>query len=334
MGKYALVITFEKGRKTKMALIKDRFLGCLVGLAVGDALGTTVEFSSPGTFEPVTDIVGGGVFGLKPGQWTDDTSMALCLAESMVRKDGFDPADQMRRYTNWYHLGYMSSTGTCFDIGGATRAALHRFEATGDPYSGSIDPMTAGNGSIMRLAPVAMAYANRPEEAVKYAEMSSRTTHGAAESVEACAVLASILVAGLRGADKESMLSAEVCYKWRQDEPAYSAAIEEIIRGSYRYKEPPEIQGTGYVIRSLEAALWAFHHSTSFEEGALLAVNLGDDADTTGAVYGQIAGAYYGVSGIPSRWREKLAMKEMIDELTEALWQKVEKDQTLQGEHL
>lgn len=267
MGKYALVITFEKGRKTKMALIKDRFLGCLVGLAVGDALGTTVEFSSPGTFEPVTDIVGGGVFGLKPGQWTDDTSMALCLAESMVRKDGFDPADQMRRYTNWYHLGYMSSTGTCFDIGGATRAALHRFEATGDPYSGSVDPMTAGNGSIMRLAPVAMAYASRPEEAVKYAEMSSRTTHGAVESVEACAVLASILVAGLRGADKESMLSADVCYKWRQDEPAYSAAIEEIIRGSYRHKEPPEIKGTGYVIRSLEAALWAFHHSNSFEEG-------------------------------------------------------------------
>ncbi|KAF6620664.1 ADP-ribosylglycohydrolase family protein, partial [Paenibacillus sp. EKM208P] len=162
----------------------------------------------------------------------------------------------------------------------------------------------------MRLAPVAMAYANRPEEALKYAEMSSRTTHGAAESVESCAVLASILVAGLRGADKESMLSADVCYKWRQNEPAYSAAIEEIIRGSYRHKEPPEIQGTGYVIRSLEAALWAFHHSTSFEEGALLAVNLGDDADTTGAVYGQIAGAYYGISGIPSRWREKLAMKE------------------------
>ncbi|WP_226002704.1 ADP-ribosylglycohydrolase family protein [Paenibacillus sp. BJ-4] len=308
-----------------MALIKDRFFGCLVGLAAGDALGTTVEFSSPGTFEPVTDIVGGGVFGLKPGQWTDDTSMALCLAESLVRKDEFDPADQMRRYTNWYYMGYMSSTGTCFDIGGATRGALHRFEATGDPYSGSVDPMSAGNGSIMRLAPVAMAYANRPEEALMYAEMSSRTTHAAAESVEACAVLASILVEALRGADKEAMLSADVCRKWRRDKLAYSAAIEEIIQGSYRHKEPPEIQGTGYVIRSLEAALWAFYHSTSFENGALLAVNLGDDADTTGAVYGQIAGAYYGQSGIPGHWREKLSMKETIDELTEALWKKAEK---------
>jgi ADP-ribosyl-[dinitrogen reductase] hydrolase len=307
-----------------MVLIKDRFFGCLVGLAAGDALGTTVEFSSPGTFEPVTDIVGGGVFGLKPGQWTDDTSMALCLAESLVRKDEFDPADQMRRYTNWYYVGYMSSTGTCFDIGGATRGALHRFEATGDPYSGSVDPMNAGNGSIMRLAPVAMAYANRPEEAIRYAEMSSRTTHGAVESVEACAVLASILVAALRGADKEAMLSADVCRKWRRDKPTYSAAIEGIIQGSYRHKEPPEIQGTGYVIRSLEAALWAFYHSTSFESGALLAVNLGDDADTTGAVYGQIAGTYYGQSGIPGHWREKLSMKETIDELTEALWKKAE----------
>ncbi|WP_068505503.1 ADP-ribosylglycohydrolase family protein [Paenibacillus kribbensis] len=308
-----------------MALIKDRFFGCLVGLATGDALGTTVEFSSPGTFEPVTDIVGGGVFGLKPGQWTDDTSMALCLAESLVRKDEFDPADQMRRYTNWYYVGYMSSTGTCFDIGGATREALHRFEATGDPYSGSVDPMSAGNGSIMRLAPVAMAYANRPEEAIRYAEMSSRTTHGAVESVEACAVLASILVAALQGADKEAMLSADVCRKWRRDMPTYSTAIEEIIVGSYRHKEPPEIQGTGYVIRSLEAALWAFYHSTSFEEGALLAVNLGNDADTTGAVYGQIGGAYYGLNGIPTRWHEKLSMKETIDELTEALWKKAEK---------
>ncbi|EHS57140.1 ADP-ribosylglycohydrolase family protein [Paenibacillus kribbensis] len=311
-----------------MALIKDRFFGCLVGLAVGDALGTTVEFSSPGTFEPVTDIVGGGVFGLKPGQWTDDTSMALCLAESLVRKDEFDPADQMRRYTNWYYVGYMSSTGTCFDIGGATRGALHRFEATGDPYSGSVDPLSAGNGSIMRLAPVAMAYANRSEEAIRYAEMSSRTTHGAVESVEACAVLASILVAALQGADKEAMLSVDVCRKWRRDKPTYSASVEEIIQGSYRHKEPPEIQGTGYVIRSLEAALWAFYHSTSFEEGALLAVNLGNDADTTGAVYGQIGGAYYGLNGIPIRWHEKLSMKETIDELTEALWKKAEKSQT------
>ncbi|MBB6020388.1 ADP-ribosyl-[dinitrogen reductase] hydrolase [Paenibacillus sp. JGP012] len=306
-------------------LNKDRFGGCLIGLAVGDALGTTVEFSAPGTFEPVTDMIGGGVFGLEAGQWTDDTSMALCLAESLIRQQGFDAADQMRRYTNWYKVGYMSSTGECFDIGGATRSALERFVRTGEPYSGSSDRMTAGNGSIMRLAPVAMAYAHQPAEAVRYAGLSSRTTHAALESVEACEALAAIVVAGLRGADKATMLSPETMKRWRTEPGlSFSPAIEEVVSGSYQRNEPPEIQGSGYVVRSLEAALWAFYKSSSFADGALLAVNLGDDADTTGAVYGQIAGAYYGQSGIPAHWRDKLAMKEDFERLNEALWLKAQ----------
>ncbi|MDT0124208.1 ADP-ribosylglycohydrolase family protein [Paenibacillus sp. RRE4] len=304
-------------------LQKDRFEGSLIGLAVGDALGTTVEFSSPGTFEPLTDMVGGGVFGLKAGEWTDDTSMALCLAESLVRQPNFDPADQMRRYTNWYKIGYMSSTGDCFDIGGATRSALERFARTGEAYSGSTDPMTAGNGSIMRLAPVAMAYALQPSEAVRYAGLSSRTTHAATESVEACEVLAAILVAGFHGADKATMLSPETMKRWRTEKgSSFSPAIEAVVMGSYERKEPPEIQGSGYVVRSLEAALWAFNKSSGFSDGVLLAVNLGDDADTTGAVYGQIAGAYYGRSGIPSQWRDKLAMRDTFAQLNETLWLK------------
>ncbi|WP_434753238.1 ADP-ribosylglycohydrolase family protein [Paenibacillus amylolyticus] len=306
-------------------LQRDRFEGSLMGLAVGDALGTTVEFSSPGTFEPVTDMVGGGVFGLKAGEWTDDTSMALCLAESLVRQPSFDPDDQMRRYTNWYRVGYMSSTGNCFDIGGATRSALERFARTGEAYSGSTDPMTAGNGSIMRLAPVAMAYASQPEAAVRYAGLSSRTTHAATESVEACEVLAAVLVAGFHGADKATMLSPDTLKRWRTEKGIpFSPAIEEVVMGSYQRKEPPEIQGSGYVVRSIEAALWAFTKSSSFQEGALLAVNLGDDADTTGAIYGQIAGAYYGRSGIPSHWQDKLAMRDTFDRLNEALWVKAE----------
>ncbi|MDQ0171266.1 ADP-ribosyl-[dinitrogen reductase] hydrolase [Paenibacillus tundrae] len=307
-------------------LDQDRFNGTFIGLAAGDALGTTVEFSPPGTFVPMTDMVGGGVFGLEAGQWTDDTSMALCLAQSLMRKEEFDPADQMRRYTNWYQVGYMSSTGTCFDIGGATRNALERFAVSGEPYSGSTNPNTAGNGSIMRLAPVAMAYANHPEEAVRYAEMSSRTTHATTESVEACGVLAAILVAGLQGASKETMLSPVTIRQWRETK-TFSPGIEEVVEGSYQRKEPPEIQGSGYVVRSLEAALWAFYKSSTFKEGALLAVNLGDDADTTGAVYGQIAGAYYGLSGIPIQWREKLAMQETLDEVVNGLWHKANKSQ-------
>ena len=123
----------------------------MIGLAVGDAVGTTVEFKAPGTFAPVSDMVGGGPFGLRPGQWTDDTSMALCLAESLIECGGFDARDQMERYVRWWREGHLSSTGKCFDIGNTTRAALSRFEKTGDPFAGSTEPNVAGNGSLMRL---------------------------------------------------------------------------------------------------------------------------------------------------------------------------------------
>src|SRR3954468_6989798 len=123
----------------------------LVGLAVGDALGTTAEFTAKGSVRPIDDMVGGGPFGLEAGQWTDDTSMALCLAESLIERRGFDPVDQLERYVRWWREGHLSSTGACFDIGGTVRAALVRFVATGRADSGSTDPRSAGNGSIMRL---------------------------------------------------------------------------------------------------------------------------------------------------------------------------------------
>jgi hypothetical protein len=131
----------------------DRLRGAMIGLAVGDALGATLEFRAPGTFEPITDMVGGGPFDLAPGEWTDDTTMALCLAESLIEKSGFDAEDQMRRYVRWYRDGYLSVKNRCFDIGPTTAAALRRFEKNGDPFAGDTDRYTAGNGSIMRLAP-------------------------------------------------------------------------------------------------------------------------------------------------------------------------------------
>ena len=139
---------------TESLSVQDRYRGALLGLAAGDAVGTTLEFKPPGTFEPITGMVGGGPFRLDPGQWTDDTSMALCLAESLITQQGFDPADQMARYVRWWREGHLSSNGTCFDIGGTVRGALSRFEISGEPFSGSTDPQSAGNGSIMRLAPV------------------------------------------------------------------------------------------------------------------------------------------------------------------------------------
>ena len=160
---------------------RDRFRGCLLGLAAGDALGTTLEFRSPGTFEPIDDMLGGGPFGLQPGQWTDDTSMALCLATSLIERGGFDARDQMERYVRWWREGYLSSKGYCFDIGNTVSDALSRFERDGDPYAGSTDPQTAGNGSLMRLAPLPMYFGGNATEAIRMAAASSQTTHGARE---------------------------------------------------------------------------------------------------------------------------------------------------------
>lgn len=298
----------------------DRSRGALLGLAVGDALGTTLEFKRPGSFEPITDMVGGGPFSLEPGEWTDDTSMALCLAESLVEKRGFDPLDQMQRYVRWRRDGHYSVKGYCFDIGNATSAALYRFERSGDPFSGSTDTHSAGNGSIMRLAPVPMAFADQPLEAIRLAAESSLTTHGARACVDACRYLAGLIVGAIVGVSKEELLVpgyTPSAGSWEAD--PLCDEVTEVAGGSYLRKAPPEIRGTGYVVDSLEAALWAFANSDSFEKGALLAVNLGDDADTTGAVYGQIAGAYYGATGIPSHWVEKLAMLEEIERLASEL---------------
>lgn len=149
-----------------------------MGLAVGDAVGTTLEFRSPGSFEAIDDMVGGGPFHLAAGEWTDDTSMALCLAESLIGKRGFDPKDQLERYTQWTKHGHLSSNGRVFDIGNTVRAALARFAETQEHYCGSVDPSTAGNGSLMRLAPVPLFYVQRPLEAIERSGESSRTTHG------------------------------------------------------------------------------------------------------------------------------------------------------------
>ena len=292
---------------------QDRFRGCLLGLAAGDALGTTLEFKSPGTFEPIDDMVGGGPFNLQPGQWTDDTSMALCLAKSLIEQGGFDAGDQMERFVRWWREGYMSSKEHCFDIGTTVRAALSRFERDGDPYAGSTDPKSAGNGSLMRLAPVAMYFAADVEDAVEMAASSSMTTHGAREAVDACRYFATLLVGALEGDEKETLLSRNYWPVWWDQEPEPLAEkIARIAKGSFKDRNPPDIRGTGYVVDALEAALWAFHRSQDFREGALLAANLGDDADTTAAIYGQIAGAYYGVDGIPADWQEKLTMVDDI----------------------
>ena len=296
------------------------FRGALVGLAVGDAVGTTVEFRPPGTFDRVTDMVGGGPFRLPAGAWTDDTSMAMCLAESLASCGGFDPVDQLERYVRWYREGHWSSTGRCFDIGNSTRKALERFERTGEPYPGDADPGGGGNGPLMKLAPVPLAFARRPDLAIEHASASARTTHGAPEAADACRYFAVLLLAALRGASADDVLRMG----W-EGEPLHPK-VAAVAAGSFLTKEPPVIRGGGYIVDALEAALWALRSTSSFEEGVLAAVNLGDDADTTAAIYGQLAGAVYGVDGIPPHWREKVVMRDEILALADSLYDLAHRD--------
>jgi ADP-ribosyl-[dinitrogen reductase] hydrolase len=288
----------------------------LLGLAVGDALGTTVEFRPRGSFEPLTDMMGGGPFGLKAGQWTDDTSMALCLAESLLAHGGFDARDQMGRYLNWWKWGYLSSTGTCFDIGATVLSALERFESSGEPYSGSLDPETAGNGSLMRLAPVALFYGPSIDEVVQFSAQSSRTTHGAPEAVQCCQLFGFVLARCLAEMPKHEVLDGGSGLALTEPK------VLELAAGHYLNKSRSEVRGSGYAVASLEAALWCFHTTSTFEAAVLEAANLDEDADTTAAIAGQVAGAFYGVQGIPAAWLEKLHLRVEIQGMADGLYER------------
>lgn len=293
--------------------IKDRCEGAMYGLAIGDALGAAIEFRMPGEFEPVKGYRPFGPHGLDAGQWTDDTSMALALAESIGEK-GWDLKDQASRYLDWWSNGTYSITGSCFDIGNQTRHALSEFERTGNPLTcGDADESNSGNGSIMRLAPVPIAfhslYPAETDRLIKLAKESSAITHPSRQCLDSCVYMTLMMSALMQGHNKEQVLSPA----WYEGYGPFHKLVQKIINGEYKTKTEKEVFGSGWVIQSLEAALWAFYTTDNFEDAVLKAVNLGNDSDTTGAVCGQIAGAYYGLSGIPKHLMDGLDRKDMIE---------------------
>jgi len=290
--------------------VKDRLLGSFLGLAIGDAVGTTVEFRARDTFEPVTDMVGKGPFNLPVGYFTDDTSMALCLAESLIEHPELDRNDLLNRFSKWYREGVNSPTGRCVDIGTTTRSAIVNWEKNGTVLNNT-GPWDAGNGSIMRLAPAVIKYHTDSDRAIATAIMQGETTHGSVEACDSCDLLARVLLTAYVTDDKNAVLNVDAQDHWAD-------SVKNILTTLDVSRD--EVKSSGYVIHTLHAALWSFKNTDNFRDAILLATNLGEDADTVAAVTGQIAGAFYGMSGIPIMWLDKLyetgRFIELVDKLT------------------
>jgi ADP-ribosyl-[dinitrogen reductase] hydrolase len=295
--------------------LRDRFLGALVGLAVGDALGSSTQYKKAGTFAAVGDMLGGGPFDLPRGAWSDDTAMALCLAESLVETEGFNPRDQVERYTRWQQQGYLSATGQCVGITGSTTKALAQAKWRRQVFSGSHDPTQLDPEVLSRVAPAVMFYFATPAEAVTMAGDSARTTCQSAGAVEACRLLGAVLYGALAGKPKPSMLAPPV------DLLDPTSLRTNVARIAERAAQPDAARTprAGHVVDALDAALWAFRTTDNFRDGVLRAVNLGGNSDVAAAAFGQLAGAHYGVGGIPGAWRNSLFEKELIESLADRL---------------
>lgn len=310
-----------------------------MGLAVGDAVGTTLEFKER-DYMNITDMVGGGPFQLDPGQWTDDTSMALCLGYALL--DGHDINNvheslkwseaQLTNYVDWYKNGYCSSNGHCFDIGGTTRVALQNFIRDG-LLRNNDHFLDSGNGSLMRLAPIPIYYNAKTVEEfttlVYAADLSSSTTHASELCRQSCIAFSVLLNRAINGSIEMDGIEPDMQKNkikllkfapslW--DNIVTNNLVLDIMNGSYHNKTRDQISSSGYVIDSLEAALWCFWNTDNFRDAILLAANLGDDADTVAAITGQIAGAFYGLDGIPDDWVQKIAKKDRILQLAEDLY--------------
>lgn len=285
--------------------LQNRFRGALVGLAIGDALGAAVEFKERDTFPMLTDMIDSDVHNIPAGYWTDDGAMALCLAESLIVCKSFNPQDNLDRYLKWYRTGYYSSNGKCFDIGAQTSEALRYYEKNGQPLPSDLCTDSAGNGSLMRLAPVAMAYYSYSDSLVEMCTASSRTTHTSQLCADACQVFGLLLGGAFSDLNKEELLHPNFWIRYADKELVVQLKVEKVMLGSYKTRRR-QISGSGFVIDSLEAALWAFWSTENFHDAVLAAANLGDDADTTAAITGQLAGAYYGFEAIPTHWIQKL----------------------------
>jgi ADP-ribosylglycohydrolase len=300
--------------------LRGRFRGMMLGLAAGDAAGQPLVQLRPGSFTPVGDLLGGGRLNLPRGAWGDKTAMALCLAESLVARGGVDLADQVTRYARWQREGVGASTGRCVGISAETARALAHAQWSGQPRAGSHDPARASKEPLARIGPAVALYAADPVTAIEAAVECARVTHQSPVTLDAVRYLAALLAGALQGAPRAELLRplfSPVDGLWGGQ--PLKPEVLAVARGAWRDKAPPRIFGGGQAAAALEAALWALGCGTSLRDTVLAAVNLGGDADTTGAIAGQLAGACYGADDVPAAWRAAIAQRDRIEALADAL---------------
>ena len=314
----------------------DRWMGAMVGLAIGDQMGSLVEGKTYGSYDRIRELTEGSF-------WTDDTSQSLCIADSLISKGEFDINDILQRMVDWLFNGYLSYQDWGYGCGPTARLAITGFRDLGKPSPS--DQTT--NGALMRLAPVPLFFSKNMETAIEMSGRSSTTTHDDPICVDACRLYGSMIVKAFTGGTKSEILNYEENL-WAND--GLKEPIDKIARGSYKHKEPPPItgnldalnsghlgmrppddtskneespyiKGTLDMVESLEASIWAYDRTSSFAEGAMRAVNLGDHTDTTAAIFGQLGGAHYGYSGIPESWKVKLVDRSLVEYIALKLYE-------------
>ncbi len=296
--------------------LRERFQGALIGLATGDALAAATQFRKSGSFAPVGDLLGGGPFDLPRGAWSDDTAMALCLAESLLECVGFDAADQVARYARWQQQGHLSATGQCVGISAAVARALAAAQWRRQPFSGSHDPQQLAPEPLVRVAPTVMFFFASLGDAVQQAAQQARTTCQAPDLLDACRFFAAVLHGALAGRPR-ALLLAPPRDSWAPSR--LSPRLERLASGEFLQLPAGRLRPAGDGLDLLEAALWVFARTQGFRDGALAAVNLGGHSDVIAALYGQLAGAALGVGAIPPVWRASLARQPLIEGFADRL---------------
>jgi ADP-ribosyl-[dinitrogen reductase] hydrolase len=296
--------------------LRARYLGSLLGLAVGDALGASTQYRRVGSFAPLGDLVGGGPFDLPRGSWSDDTAMALCLAESLLESQGCEPHDQLLRYTRWQRHGHLAAGSHCVGITAGTARALGRGAPAltgGNGANAAVDPPSQEAAPLSRVAPVVLFYFAHEAQAILQAEACARLFDAAPLLLDSCRLLAAMLHAALRGEPLSRVLQPPLTlFAPRPLAPPVAALLAR----------DPALPPGGYAgpaLTVLNAARWALASGGGFREGALRAANFGGDSDVIGAIHGQLAGALYGAQAIPAGWLGALARRAEIDEMADRL---------------